>query len=171
MPPLKSDQIEALSHLPQVIAVINELNELVPLFKKIEQSENDLLSSQYRKYKDDLHESERAKDSAVKEAYAKGVGDGRGETKILTSFLRYASHLRGTTSNVEGENSAVEQVLFGVYQGGDKAPAVAQKLVDGVLESVGENTNFTCTYPTFNYLTCRCRYQGSCPQIRRPTAR
>jgi hypothetical protein len=158
MPPLKPDQIEALSYLPQVIAVINELNELVPLFKKLDQSENDLLASQYRKYKDDLREVDRAKEVAIKEAYAKGVEDGRGETKILTSFLRYASHLRGTVSNVEGENHAVEQVLFGVYQGGDKAPAVVQKLVEGVHETIDGITNFTCTRQTINYLTCRRRY-------------
>jgi hypothetical protein len=146
MPPLKPDQIEALSHLPQVIAIINELNELIPVFKKIEQSENEFLLSQHRKYKDDLRESERAKDIAVKDAYAKGVADGRGETKIITSFLRYASHLRGMPSDVAGENQAVEAVLIGVYQGGEKGSTVAQKLAEASDEAVGEDTTFTCKY-------------------------
>jgi hypothetical protein len=146
MPPLKPDQIEALSHLPKVIAVINELNELIPLFKKLEQSENDFLASQYRKYKEDLLQAEQTKDAAVKEAHEKGVTEGRGETKIVTSFLKYASHLRGSPSDVEGENQAAEHVLIGVYQGGDKGAAVAQKLAEASDEVVGDETTFTCLF-------------------------
>jgi hypothetical protein len=121
------------------------LSELVSLFKKLEQSENELVASQHRKHKDDLRESENAKEVAVKESYAKGVADGRGETKIVTSFLRYASHLRERPSNVEGENSAVEQVLIGVYQGGDKGPEIAKKLAEGSSEAVNEDSPFSCT--------------------------
>ena len=146
MPPLAPDQIEALSHLPEVVAVISELNEQISAFKKIEQSENEFLLSQYRKYKDDLRESERAKDAAVSDAFAKGVAEGRGETKIVTSFLKYASYLRGTPSIVEGENQAAEHVLIGVYQGGDKGAVVAQKLAEGAAEIVGDETSFTCTF-------------------------
>src|SRR5436305_965833 len=104
MPPLKPDQIEALSYLPQVVAIINELNELVPIFKKLEQSEQEFLVSQHRKHKDDLRDAERAKDIAIKESYEKGVVDGQGETKIVLSFLRYASHLRevGQSGQVGG---------------------------------------------------------------------
>jgi hypothetical protein len=144
MPALKPDQVEALSFLPQVIAIINELNELIPTFKKLEQSENDSLSAQHRKYKEDLHEAEREKDVAAKEAYGKGVAEGRTETKTLTSFLKYASHLRGEPSHIEGENQAAEQVLIGVYQGGEKGAAIAQKLAEGSDESVGDGTTFTC---------------------------
>ena len=144
MPALKPDQVEALSHLPQVVAIINELNELVPVFRKLDQSETELLAAQHRQYNDDLRESERAKDVAIKEAYEKGVAEGRGETKIVTSFLRYASHLRERPSTVEGENSAVEQVLIGVYQGGDKGPNFAQKLAEGSSEVVSEESQFTC---------------------------
>src|SRR5438552_684728 len=118
MPPLKPDQIEALSYLPQVVAVITELNELIPLFKKVEQSENDFVISQYRKYKENLHEAERAKERAVKESYEKGIANARGETKIVTSFLRYAAYLRelrGPSCHMEGESQAVEAVLLGVY--------------------------------------------------------
>ena len=132
MPALKPDQVDALSHLPQVVAIINELNELIPVFKRLDQFETDAAIAQHRKYKEDLREAERAKDVAVKEAYANGVSDGRGETKIVTSFLRYASHLRERPSTVEGENSAVEQVLIGVYQGAEKGSAVAQKLADAL---------------------------------------
>jgi hypothetical protein len=150
MPQLKPDQIEALSYLPQVVAIITELNELIPLFRKLEQSENDSLAAQHRKYKDDLHEAESEKDSAVKEAYAKGVAEGRGETKLVTSFLKYASHLRGAPSHIDGENQAAEQVLIGVYQGGDKGAEVAQKLAEGSEESAGEGTTFTCDNSSLN---------------------
>ena len=153
MPPLKPDQIDALSFLPQVAAVIAELSELLNQFKKIEQSENEMLFSQYRKYKEDLHESELAKDAAAKEAYERGIADGRNETKIVTSFLRYASHLRGTPSDVPGENHAVEQVLIDVYQGGDKGPSVAQKLAEASEERVDDESTFTCILPPRVYLT------------------
>jgi len=149
MPPLKPDQLEALSHLPQVIAIINELNELVPVFKKLDQSETEILAAQHRKFKDDLREAERAKDVAVKESYDKGVADGRGETKILTSFLKHASFLRERPSSVEGENSAVEQVLIGVYQGGEKGAAVAQKLAEGSSDNVSDEFHFTCNPTSF----------------------
>ena len=149
MPPLKPDQIEALSHLPSVIAVITELNEFVGIFKKIEQSENELVLSQHRKYKEDLRALERVKEDAVKEAYEKGLIEGRTETKILTSFLKYASHLRGMPSHIEAENSAAEAVLIGVYQGGDKGAEVAQKLAEGADEVVGDDPNFTCTTSPF----------------------
>jgi hypothetical protein len=152
LPALKPDQTEALSYLPQVVAVINELSELIPTFKKIEQTENEFLLSQHRKYKEDLRESERSKDIAVQEAYAKGVTDGRGETKIVTSFLRYASHLRGIPSDVPGENQAVESVLIGVYQGGDKGPSVAQKLAEGADEPVSDEGTFTCTSRLLYYI-------------------
>lgn len=161
MPDLKPDQVEALSFLPQVIAIISELNELIPTFKKLEQSENDSLSAQHRKYKEDLLEAEREKEVAVKEAYAKGVAEARNETKILTSFLKYASHLRGEPSNVEGENQAVEQVLIGVYQGGEKGAATAQKLADGSDESVGEGLTFTCNCAFVVVLTFRHPGEGS----------
>ena len=129
------------------------MNELIPLFRKLEQSENDSLAAQHRKYKEDLHAAEQAKDSAVKEAYAKGVSEGRTETKIVTSFLKYASHLRSTPSLVEGENHAAEQVLIGVYQGGEKGAEIAQKLAEGANESFGEGTTFTCnSCPGFSNL-------------------
>lgn len=127
------------------------MNELIPTFKKLEQSENDSLSAQHRKYKEDLLEAEREKDAAVREAYAKGVAEGRNEIKILTSFLKYASHLRGDPSHVDGENQAAEQVLIGVYQGGEKGAAIAQKLAEASEESVGEGTTFTCTNPYVFY--------------------
>ena len=150
MPPLKPDQVEAVSFLPQVVAIINELNELIPSFKKLEQSENEFLISQHRKYKDGLREAERAKEVAVKESYEKGVADARGETKILTSFLKYASYLRelrGPSAHAEGESQAVETVLLGVYQGGDKALSVALKLAEASGEPVSEDTSFTCNRP------------------------
>jgi hypothetical protein len=158
MPALIPDQIEALSHLPQVVAIINELNELIPVFKKLEQSENDFLLSQYRKYKDDLREAERAKEVAVKDSYAKGVADARSETKIVTSFLRYASYLRelrGPAGHVEGEHQAVEHVLYGLYQGGDKALTVATELAEGVDNPVEEGSTYTCNcrFPSHNFLT------------------
>jgi hypothetical protein len=165
MPALKPDQVEALSHLPQVIAIINELNELIPVFKKLDQSETEIVAAQHRKVKDDLREAERVKDVAVKEAYARGVADGRGETKILTSFLRYASHLRERPSAVDGENSAVEQILIGVYQGGDKGAAVAQKLSEGLSEVVSDESQFSCNPTLFTYLTGSCRCQRGCSQI------
>jgi hypothetical protein len=160
LPALKPDQVEALSFLPQVVAIINELNELIPTFKRLEQSENDYLSAQQRKYKEDLLEAEREKDAAVKEAYAKGVAEARSETKILTSFLKYASHLRGEPSNVEGENQAVEQVLIGVYQGGEKGAEVSQKLADGSDESVGDSLSFTCICTFVVFLTFRLPGEG-----------
>ena len=144
MPDLKTDQLEALSFLPQVVAVINELTELIVAFKKTEQSENEILLSQHRKYKEELREAERAKETAVKEAHEKGVAEGREESRLLTSFLKYASCLRGTPSSVPGENQAAEDVLIGVYQGGEKGAAIARKLADGADEVVGEDTNFTC---------------------------
>src|SRR5271169_5153352 len=144
MPALKPDQVEALSYLPQVVSIINELNELIPVFKKLDQSENEILAAQHRKFKDELREAERAKDVAVKESYTIGVTDGRGETRILTSFLKHASSLRERPSSVEGENSAVEQVLIGVYQGGEKGAAVAQKLAEGSSEIVSEESQFSC---------------------------
>jgi hypothetical protein len=150
MPPLKPDQIEAVSFLPQVIAIITELNELIPSFKKLEQSENEFLISQHRKYKDGLREAERAKEVAVKESYEKGVADARGETKIVTSFLRYASYLReprGSSTHAEGESQAVETVLVGVYQGGDKALSVALKLAEAHSERVSEDSSYTCNHP------------------------
>ena len=160
MPALKPDQVEALSFLPQVIAIINELNELVPTFKKLEQSENDSLSAQHRKYKEDLLEAEREKEAAVKEAYAKGVAEARNETKILTSFLKYASHLRGEPSTVDWENQAVEQVLIGVYQGGERGAEVSQKLAGGSDESVGDGLTFTCTCHVCVFLTFRRPGEG-----------
>src|SRR5947207_8141513 len=138
MPPLKPDQIEAVSFLHQVVAIISELNELLPVFKKLEQSENDFVISQHRKYKDELREAERAKEAAVKESYEKGVTDARGETKVVTSFLRYASYLRelhGPSGHAEEESQAVENVLLGVYQGGDKALSVALKLPEAPHEA------------------------------------
>jgi hypothetical protein len=155
MPPLKPDQVEAVSFLPQVVAIITELNELIPLFKKLEQSENDFIISQQRKYKEELREAEHAKEAAVKESYEKGVADARGETKIVTSFLRYASYLRelrGPSSHVEGESQAVENVLLGVYQGGDKALSVALKLAGASVEPVSEDSSFTCSRPLHNEL-------------------
>jgi len=161
MPELKSDQIEALSHLPKVTAVINELTEIVASFKKIEQSENEILLSQYRKYKEDLRGAERAKEIAVKEAHERGVAEGRGETKLLASFLKYASYLRGTPSNSMDENHAAEDVLIGVYQGGEKGAAVAQKLAEASDEVVGEDTTWNCISLKSLILTFRCRCQGS----------
>lgn len=130
-----------------MIAIITELNELIATFKKLEQSETEYLVSQHRKYKEDLHDAERRKESAVKEAYTQGLTDGRSETKVVTSFLKYASYLRGSPSDVEGENQAAEDVLIGVYEGGDKGAIVAQKLAEGVNEAVGGNEQFTCTFP------------------------
>lgn len=135
------------------------------MFKKLDQSENEVVAAQHRKFKDDLHEAERSKDVAVKDAYARGVADGRGETKILTSFLRHASHLRERPSTVEGENSAVEQVLIGVYQGGDKGAAVAQKLAEGSSEVVSDESHFSCNLTLFTCLTSSCRCQRGCSQI------
>jgi hypothetical protein len=145
-----------------VIAIINELNELIPTFKKLEQSENDSLAAQHRKYKEDLLEAEREKETAAKEAYAKGVAEGRSETKMLTSFLKYASHLRGEPSHIEGENQAAEQVLIGVYQGGEKGAEIAQKLAEGSEEPVGEGTTFTCNDVPVISLILRRPGQGSC---------
>lgn len=156
MPALKPDQIEALSFLPQVIAIINELSELIPVFKKIEQSENEFIVSQYRKYKDDLREAEHAKEAAVKDSYAKGVADTRADTKIVTSFLRYASYLRelrGPSGHVDVEGQTVEHVLYGLYQGGDKALAVALKLAEGGSEPAEEGSPFTCNLPFRRCLT------------------
>jgi hypothetical protein len=149
MPPLKPDQIEALSHLPQVVAAINELNELIPVFKKLEQTEKESQASQQRKIKDDVREAERQRIVAVKESYEKGLAEGRSETKIVTSFLKYASHLRGMPSTVEGENPAAEEVLIQVYQGGDKGAETAQKLAQGVDAPVSDKGNFTCTHNPF----------------------
>jgi hypothetical protein len=111
----------------------------------LEKSENDFFASQYRKYKDDLTEADHQKEVAVKEAYERGVTDGRAEIKIVSSFLKYASYLRGTRSEIEGENQAAEDVLIGVYQGGEKGATVAQKLAEGVNEPVAVGGTFTCT--------------------------
>jgi hypothetical protein len=147
MPALKSDQVEALSHLPAVIAIITELTELLQLFKKLEQSEIEFSASQYRKYREDLREAEREKVLAIKEAQDKGFTEGRGETKFLTSFLKYASHRRANQSHDSLENDAAEAVLLGVYQGGEAGALVARKLADGSKEHVDENNeeSFTCT--------------------------
>jgi len=64
--------------------------------------------------------------------------------------LRYASYLRelrGPSSHAEGESQAVENVLLGVYQGGDKALSVALKLAEGPREPVSEDSSFTCNRP------------------------
>jgi len=128
---------------------------MITTFKKLEKSENDFLASQYRKYKDDLREAEAQKEVAVKEAYEKGLLDGRAETKIVSSFLKYASYLRGSPSEVEGENQAAEDVLIGVYQGGEKGASVAQKLAEGVDEPVAPNAAFTCNFSFRFKLTIR----------------
>lgn len=151
MPALKPDQVEALSHLPTVIGIITELSELLQMFKKLEQSETQFLASQYRKYKDDLREAEREKVAAVNEAYAKGQTEGRGETKLLTSFLKYASHRRANPSHIEGENQAAEALLLDIYQGGETGALVAQKLAEGVEEPVSEDESFTCNPFSFFY--------------------
>jgi hypothetical protein len=150
MPALKPDQIEALSHLPAVNAIITELSELLQTFKKLEQSEIEFSASQYRKYKKDVRELEREKVVAVKEAHANGLAEGRAETKLLTSFLKYASHRRQSPSHVIGENQAVEDVLIAIYHGGDSGAAVAQKLAAGTDEVVPDSQlrpdsdSFTC---------------------------
>lgn len=120
------------------------MSELLPIFKRLDQSDNEFLASQHRKYKAELREAERQKEAAVKEAYEKGLSDGRAETKLVCSFLKYASILRGTPSDVEGENQAAEDVLIGVYEGGEKGASVAQKLAEGVNEPVSSNGKFTC---------------------------
>jgi hypothetical protein len=144
-PALQSDQMEALSHLPQVIAIIAELSELLPLFKKLEQADAEYFAAQARKFKEELAEAENVKEVSVKEAYERGLTDGRKDTKVLTGFLKYASVLRESPSEVDGENQAVEDVLINVYQGGDKGAAAAQLLADGSSEVVGSNEIFTCT--------------------------
>ena len=157
LPSLKPDQVDALSYLPQVIAIINELNELMPLFKKLDQADTESIANQHRKYKADLQEVERAKRIAIKQSYEKGLTDGRNDTKILTSFLKYASYLRESPSEIDGENQAAEDVLIGVYQGGEKGALVAQKLAEGSSELVGTNDKLTCIL-LWGVVTndCRC---------------
>ena len=155
---LKADQLEALSHLPTVTGVVAELTELLAAFKKIEQSENEILLSHHRKAQNDLRDAEIAKVAAVKEAEERGREEARAETKAVLAFLRFASHQREVHAALSVEGSAVEAVLVGVYQGGEKAFETALKLAEGAKETVSPDNTYTCTPPKsllfFLFLMC-----------------
>jgi chemotaxis response regulator CheB len=146
-PALKPDQVEALSHLPAVSAVVTELADLLASLKKFEQSQNDVLLSHHRKFQSDLRDAEAAKQAAVREAEERGREEARAETKSVLGFLRFASYQREVQSPSSPEGAAVESVLIGVYQGGEKAFETALKLSEGAREPVGADSTFTCNKP------------------------
>ena len=92
-----------------------------------------------------MRDAEIAKVAAVKEAEERGKEEARAETKAVLAFLRFASHQREVHAASSVEGSAVEAVLVGVYQGGEKAFETALKLAGGTKETVSPDNTYTCT--------------------------